>query len=140
MTFTVTAVSAGAVTISAAYNGVTMTANLTVNGAGPVAALSAVSLSASSVVIPNTVTGTVTLTAGAPSGERHRQCECQVGGAGVGFRQRWWCRLAVQDDDLHRDAGLGGDGDDFGGVPTGASQRPHRRWPLPRRPWSPSSR
>ena len=61
----------------------TKTANLTVNGAGPVAALSAVSLSASSVVIPNTVTGTVTLTAGAPSGGATVSVSASSGAASV---------------------------------------------------------
>jgi hypothetical protein len=64
--FTVTGMAAGTVTITASLNGSTgQTPALTVT---PAAALSSISLSASTVVGGNSVTGTATLTAAAPAG------------------------------------------------------------------------
>jgi hypothetical protein len=66
-TFTFVAVAAGTATITASLNG-SSSQSPTLTVTGQRVALSAISLSTSSVVGGNTVTGTVTLTAAAPAG------------------------------------------------------------------------
>jgi hypothetical protein len=59
--------AATAVTITATYNGVSRTATLTVNPAGP-AALAGVAMNPATMIFGSVSTGTVTLTAPAPAG------------------------------------------------------------------------
>lgn len=69
-TYRVNLPSSGAVNvvITATYNGVTLTANATVNPAAPVAALQSFTFSPLTVTAGGTTTGTITLTAPAPTG------------------------------------------------------------------------